>query len=115
MVLLCVLALTWNENYGDTNIDVFPLLKSALHDLVQDKKIVMLGILQSMFEGCMYTFVFLWTPSLEGEGDACILPLGCHIYRDFKKLILQLGFRNLHGMFHDWKPVFRTCQGSYIS
>jgi hypothetical protein len=29
-----------------------------------DEKIALLGAIQSLFEGSMYTFVFLWTPAL---------------------------------------------------
>lgn len=32
--------------------------------LCADEKIALLGGLQSLFEGSMYTFVFLWTPAL---------------------------------------------------
>jgi len=28
-----------------------------------DEKIALLGAIQSLFEGSMYTFVFLWTPA----------------------------------------------------
>lgn len=31
---------------------------------VLDEKIALLGGIQSLFEGSMYTFVFLWTPAL---------------------------------------------------
>ena len=29
-----------------------------------DSKILLIGLVQSLFEGAMYTFVFLWTPAL---------------------------------------------------
>ena len=29
----------------------------------------MLGAMQSLFEGSMYTFVFLWTPALSPDGE----------------------------------------------
>jgi hypothetical protein len=31
---------------------------------ISDEKIALLGAIQSLFEGSMYTFVFLWTPAL---------------------------------------------------
>lgn len=34
-----------------------------------DPKLVLLGAMQSMFEGSMYTFVFLWTPALSPKGE----------------------------------------------
>jgi len=78
IVLLATIHMTWSENYGDVTSDVAPLLKLAVSALIHDKKIIALGLLQSMFEGCMYTFVFMWTPSLTGFGteETCVLPLG---------------------------------------
>lgn len=32
--------------------------------IASDEKIALLGAIQSLFEGSMYTFVFLWTPAL---------------------------------------------------
>jgi len=34
-----------------------------------DEKITLLGAIQSLFEGSMYTFVFLWTPALSPNGE----------------------------------------------
>ena len=34
-----------------------------------DQKIALLGAMQSLFEGSMYTFVFLWTPALSPNGE----------------------------------------------
>ena len=34
-----------------------------------DEKIALLGAMQSLFEGSMYTFVFLWTPALSPKGE----------------------------------------------
>ena len=34
------------------------------HDAVADYKILCLGLIQSLFEGSMYTFVLEWTPAL---------------------------------------------------
>jgi hypothetical protein len=34
-----------------------------------DEKIALLGAIQSLFEGSMYTFVFLWTPALSPNGE----------------------------------------------
>ena len=35
-----------------------------------DPKIALLGAMQSLFEGAMYTFVFLWTPALSPAGES---------------------------------------------
>ena len=34
-----------------------------------DEKITLLGAIQSLFEGSMYTFVFLWTPALSPNDE----------------------------------------------
>ena len=34
-----------------------------------DQKVALLGAMQSLFEGSMYTFVFLWTPALSPNGE----------------------------------------------
>jgi len=47
----------------------------TLGTMVSDIKIIMLGLIQSMFEGAMFTFVFMWTPALTRTG-AVDLPHG---------------------------------------
>ena len=37
--------------------------------LITDEKIALLGAIQSLFEGSMYTFVFLWTPALSPNDE----------------------------------------------
>eukprot|EP00049_Salpingoeca_infusionum_P006105 m.101465 g.101465 ORF g.101465 m.101465 type:complete len:454 (-) comp13199_c0_seq3:522-1883(-) len=48
----------------------------SLNPLVNDKKIYLLGALQALFEGAMYVFVFLWTPSLDPPHIKTHPPLG---------------------------------------
>jgi len=37
---------------------------------LSDTKVLLLGCIQSLFEGSMYVFVFMWTPALtEPHGD----------------------------------------------
>lgn len=37
--------------------------------LSADPRVGLLGAMQSLFEGSMYTFVFLWTPALSPDGE----------------------------------------------
>ena len=37
--------------------------------VISDEKIALLGAIQSLFEGSMYTFVFLWTPALSPNDE----------------------------------------------
>jgi MFS transporter, MFS domain-containing protein family, molybdate-anion transporter len=43
------------------------LLFTSLY--ISDEKIALLGAIQSLFEGSMYTFVFLWTPALSPNDE----------------------------------------------
>jgi len=68
-----IVAFTWEENYGDKNSNVGATMWTAWGRLKNDRKIILLGIIQSCFEGSMYIFVFMWTPSLEGTSKSPIL------------------------------------------
>ncbi|GJP56872.1 hypothetical protein CLOM_g15918 [Closterium sp. NIES-68] len=63
---MAVIMYTWPENYGDAseNKGLATQFKTALTAITSDEKIALLGAIQSLFEGSMYTFVFLWTPAL---------------------------------------------------
>lgn len=56
---------TWRENTGNASIDLQHTLQNAFDRLRHDRKIALLGMIQSFFEGSMYVFVFMWTPALE--------------------------------------------------
>ncbi|XP_008806366.1 molybdate-anion transporter [Phoenix dactylifera] len=63
---MAIILSTWGENYGDPseNKDLLSQFKVAAVAIASDEKIALLGAIQSLFEGSMYTFVFLWTPAL---------------------------------------------------
>ena len=67
-MLLCaaliIITLRWPENYGNAEVDFFVSLHDAFAKMKTDHRIVALGLAQSLFEGAMFIFVFLWTPSL---------------------------------------------------
>ncbi|XP_076909089.1 uncharacterized protein LOC143633393 [Bidens hawaiensis] len=74
----CILAIgmaiilsLWGENYGDPseNKDLLSQFKGAAVAIASDEKIALLGAIQSLFEGSMYTFVFLWTPALSPNDE----------------------------------------------
>lgn len=44
-------------------------IQLILYSLCSDEKIALLGAIQSLFEGSMYTFVFLWTPALSPNDE----------------------------------------------
>ncbi|PQQ01540.1 molybdate-anion transporter [Prunus yedoensis var. nudiflora] len=43
--------------------------RGAAVAIASDEKIALLGAIQSLFEGSMYTFVFLWTPALSPNDE----------------------------------------------
>jgi len=58
---------SWNENYGDVGSsgNLSAGLQDGISRLMADRKIWLVGMAQSFFEGSMYTFVFMWTPQLD--------------------------------------------------
>jgi MFS transporter, MFS domain-containing protein family, molybdate-anion transporter len=66
---------TWTENYGDARIELAETLSHAFADLRADLRVPLLGITQSLFEGAMYTFVFMWTPALQADASHTDEPL----------------------------------------
>lgn len=58
----------WDEHYDPTVNKPLPLshsMFSSLKFLFLDPCLLTLGIVQSIYEGIMYTFIFAWTPVLE--------------------------------------------------
>ncbi|XP_057950806.1 uncharacterized protein LOC131145636 isoform X2 [Malania oleifera] len=68
---MVVILSSWSENYGDTSEskDLLTQFKGAAVAIASDEKIALLGAIQSLFEGSMYTFVFLWTPALSPSDE----------------------------------------------
>ncbi|KFM25691.1 Major facilitator superfamily domain-containing protein 5 [Auxenochlorella protothecoides] len=66
-----IIALTWTENYGDSSesASLAESFGKAYTLIMSDPKFALLGAMQSLFEGSMYTFVFLWTPALSPNGE----------------------------------------------
>lgn len=65
LAIMCVVIFaTWVENYGDETASAFHSFGSAFNSIRSDYKILCLGVIQSLFEGSMYTFVLEWTPAL---------------------------------------------------
>ncbi|GMY07581.1 molybdate-anion transporter [Fagus crenata] len=63
---MAIILSSWSENYGDPSEskDLLTQFRGAAVAIASDEKIALLGAIQSLFEGSMYTFVFLWTPAL---------------------------------------------------
>jgi hypothetical protein len=69
-----VVALTWEENYGNPDTKLWQSYKEGFNLIVSNRPVLWIGIVQSIIESCMYIFVFLWTPvMLVPDSD---VPLG---------------------------------------
>jgi len=72
-----VVATTWGENYGDSSVEIVATFTNAFQAFREDIRVPILGMVQSLFEGSMYTFVFMWTPALtSGQTGLVDLPFG---------------------------------------
>ncbi|KAG6466306.1 molybdate-anion transporter-like [Zingiber officinale] len=68
---MAIILSSWSENFGDPSEskDLMGQFKAAAVAIASDEKIALLGAIQSLFEGSMYTFVFLWTPALSQNDE----------------------------------------------
>ena len=73
-----LVAFRWDENFGAARraeaVSLTAQLKVALGVVRRDRRVLLLGGCQALFEATMYTFVFLWTPALSPRGES--LPHG---------------------------------------
>lgn len=99
-LVLCGLIITksWPENYGNRKMQLAASCAEGLRQIVRDKRIFLLGCIQTMVESCMYIFVFLWTPVMLpadpplGMVFACFMVaimIGSSVYT----LLLAKGYR----------------------
>ncbi len=61
--------MNWSENFGDAHAQLKTSFISAWIAIKTDRKVLFLGLIQSLFEGSMYVFVLEWTPALTIEGN----------------------------------------------
>jgi hypothetical protein len=103
-----LVAFTWKENYGSSIVETensvkkgfFGSLKEGATVISRSPIIFCTGMTQSLFEGAMYTFVFMWSPALEAV-TAIKLPYGI-IFASFMVCIMigSLLFKQAtHGKF----------------
>jgi MFS transporter, MFS domain-containing protein family, molybdate-anion transporter len=53
------------DNVSTTSSSSGPSIKEALNIMLQDKRILLLGAVQALFEGAMYIFVLQWPPAMK--------------------------------------------------
>lgn len=89
VVAATAISVSWVENRGESkhaDRRILGLAANAWNRMLSDKKIFILGWVQSFFEGCMFIFVFMWTPAFDevAGGD---IPHGW-IFADFMVCII---------------------------
>eukprot|EP00571_Detonula_confervacea_P014271 CAMPEP_0172300508 /NCGR_PEP_ID=MMETSP1058-20130122/2582_1 /TAXON_ID=83371 /ORGANISM="Detonula confervacea, Strain CCMP 353" /LENGTH=452 /DNA_ID=CAMNT_0013010303 /DNA_START=247 /DNA_END=1608 /DNA_ORIENTATION=- len=82
-VLALVLVLQWEENYGEAQEgghESSSLYKQFINGwklVASDSKVLRIGLIQALSEGGMYTFVFMWVPTLLSMDPPGGVPTGC--------------------------------------
>jgi MFS transporter, MFS domain-containing protein family, molybdate-anion transporter len=129
VVALFIILFTWDENYGENNpssatpqtgndssatmtnteVSILDGWKLA----ISDNNIWRIGLIQALSEGAMYTFVFMWVPSLLSLNLDGGVPTGCV----FSALMMSITIGGiLYPMFHDIiKKVTKLTSNSAIN
>lgn len=76
IVSAVLIAMNWTENHGSEKLSLGRSFLEGLRTIYTDRTILLLGLVQSMFESIMYIFVFLWTPILDSAQTGGAWPLG---------------------------------------
>jgi len=83
VLVLCMMYIStkWSENYGLNDGQTGGNFGKALSTMLEDKRIMLCGLICSSFESSMFIFVFNWTPCLMEPGQP-VPPFG-HIFTGF--------------------------------
>lgn len=82
-VVALLLILGWEENYGQKDegdegeLSLYNQFTEGWKATLNDSKIWKIGLTQALSEGAMYTFVFMWVPTLLSMDPPGGLPTGC--------------------------------------
>jgi hypothetical protein len=80
-VLALLLVLPWEENYGEKQDDadhsLYHQFSEGWRTTLSNSHIWRIGMTQALSEGAMYTFVFMWVPTMLSMDPPGGLPTGC--------------------------------------
>mmetsp|Transcript_26806 Transcript_26806/g.48343 ORF Transcript_26806/g.48343 Transcript_26806/m.48343 type:complete len:479 (+) Transcript_26806:94-1530(+) len=82
-VLALVLVLRWEENYGEADegahesSSLYKQFTDGWKIVASDSKVLRIGLIQALSEGGIYTFVFMWVPTLLSMNPEGGVPTGC--------------------------------------
>jgi hypothetical protein len=63
-VVALAFVLGWSENYGKQDTVEATAVSAAWRDIRTKPSVWLLGAVQALFEGAMFTFVFVWVPTI---------------------------------------------------
>lgn len=67
----------WDENYGGKSVKLAGPCFESLRLIVTKPKILLVGVVTSLFESVMFVFVFLWTPVLDPANPPLGIVFSC--------------------------------------
>merc|ERR1719401_2701041 len=71
--LALVFVVFWPENYGGAEEKDEKSTQAEAWDLLRnDRKVFLMGSVNALFEGSMYSFVFMWVPTMIGANQGGI-------------------------------------------
>jgi len=88
VLALMIISFTWEENYGEANPteegsdedNAFSDVKRQFIEgwslTLNNTRVLRLGVVQALSEGAMYTFVFMWVPTLLSLAPGSVVPTG---------------------------------------
>ena len=76
LALASLLMMKWDENYGCATIKWMETVRKGFDAIRREQKLQALGICQSLFEGCLFVWVFYWTPCLSSVDQRQQIPIG---------------------------------------
>mmetsp|Transcript_65469 Transcript_65469/g.76923 ORF Transcript_65469/g.76923 Transcript_65469/m.76923 type:complete len:476 (-) Transcript_65469:77-1504(-) len=83
VLALVMVAVSWEENYGEDKSEnngatnsLYKQFITGWKTTISDSNILRIGLIQSLSEGAMYTFVFMWVPTLLSLDPPEGLPTG---------------------------------------
>ncbi len=100
--MIIFIIFNWSENYGDSDAQIQQSFITAWNSIRSDRKILLLGLIQSLFEGPMYVFILEWTPALTIDKTSSSLPYG-YIFAAYM-IAVMIG-SNLFKILIENKPV----------
>jgi chromate transport protein ChrA len=94
--------INWSENFGDSKMELSSVFSGGFSAIQNDIRVLLLGSMQSLFEGSMYVFVFMWTPILsEAVSEFSDSKLGLHGLTFASFMVCIMLGSTLYGLLRD--------------